>query len=53
MDAKVVFSAKLIRKLVHFDEGNVSCIFLTISFPDAQKFSMSQHHATKAVVVSA
>jgi hypothetical protein len=27
MDAKAVFSAKLIRKLVHLDEGDVSCIF--------------------------
>jgi hypothetical protein len=32
MDAKVVFSAKLIRKFVHLDEGDVSCIFLTTSF---------------------
>jgi hypothetical protein len=48
MDAKVVFSAKLIRKFVHLDEGDVSCIFLTTSFfliLDALKFSMSQHHA--------
>jgi hypothetical protein len=27
MDAKAVFSAKLIRKLVHLDEGDVSRIF--------------------------
>lgn len=46
-DKKVVFSAKLLRKLVHLDEGDVSTSLLVVFVPT----SLACHEVVEMVLI--
>lgn len=57
MDSKVVFSAKLLRKLVHLDEGDVCYTFFVTYYIHEPNESMLQNelllvHALFSMVIS-